>query len=155
MENNYPYIGEKIQVTQDMCDLNGHMNVVFYVHIFEHGSLDFYHNMGFSSEYFSEGFSNFTLEMNVNYLKEMKKHEMALPRYRVFDVKPKLIHCGAAIFNEWGELCATQENVLVHVDMSTRKSCEMNEKMINRIRKLVDESNEAGQPAFDLRLSIR
>ena len=33
MENSYPYIGEKIQVTQDMCDLNGHMNVVFYVHI--------------------------------------------------------------------------------------------------------------------------
>ena len=43
----------------------------------------------------------------------------------------------------------------MHVDMGTRKSCEMNEKMINRIRKLVDDSNEVGQPAFDLRLSIR
>ena len=63
MEDRYPYIGETIQVTQDMCDLNGHMNVVFYVHIFEHGSLNFYHDLGFSSEYFSEGFSNFTLEM--------------------------------------------------------------------------------------------
>ena len=71
MEDRYPYIGETIQVTQDMCDLNGHMNVVFYVHIFEHGSLNFYHDLGFSSEYFSEGFSNFTLEMNVKYIKEL------------------------------------------------------------------------------------
>ena len=155
MEDRYPYIGEKIQVTQDMCDLNGHMNVVFYVHIFEHGSLNFYHDLGFSSEYFSEGFSNFTLEMNVKYIKEMKEGEIALPRYRVFDVKPKLIHCGGVIFNESGDVCATQENVLVHVDMGTRKSCEMNEKMVNRIQQLVDESNNAGPPAFDLRLSIR
>ena len=155
MEDRYPFIGETIQVTQEMCDLNGHMNVVFYVHIFENGSLNFYHDMGFSSEYFSKGFSNFTLEMNVKYIKEMKEGEIALPRFRVFDVKPKLIHCGGAILNELGDVCATQENVLVHVDMGTRKSREMNEKMVSRIRQLVDESNNAGQPAFDLRLSIR
>ena len=155
MEDRYPFIGETIQVTQEMCDLNGHMNVVFYVHIFENGSLNFYHDMGFSSEYFSDGFSNFTLEMNVKYIKEMKEGEIALPRFRVFDVKPKLIHCGGAILNELGDVCATQENVLVHVDMGTRKSREMNEKMVSRIRQLVDESNNAGQPAFDLRLSIR
>ena len=38
---------------------------------------------------------------------------------------------------------------------SDAESCEMNEKMVDRIQQLLDESNNAGQPAFDLRLSIR
>ena len=154
MKEKFPYIGNDVTITEEMCDLNGHMNVLYYAQIFEE-EFPFYSSLGFTSDYFKEGYSFFTLEMNIRYLKEMKKGEIASPCFRYFAVKPKLIHYGGVILNESNEVSAITENVLVHVDMSTRKSCEMNEKMTNRIRKLVDESNEAGQPAFDLRLSIR
>ena len=30
MKNKFPYKGDTVTVTKDMCDMNGHMNVSFY-----------------------------------------------------------------------------------------------------------------------------
>ena len=35
MKNKFPYPGITKKVTEEMCDLNGHMNVTFYTKIFE------------------------------------------------------------------------------------------------------------------------
>ena len=121
MKDQFPYLGNKVLITQEMCDLNEHMNVLYYAKIFE-DEFPFYTSLGFSSNYFEKGFSFFTLEMNIRYLKEMKKGETALPGFRYFAVKPKLIHYGGVIFNQAGDACAISENVLVHVDMNTRRS---------------------------------
>ena len=91
MKDQFPYLGNKVLITQEMCDLNKHMNVLYYAKIFE-DEFPFYTSLGFSSNYFEKGFSFFTLEMNIRYLKEMKKGETALPGFRYFAVKPKLIH---------------------------------------------------------------
>ena len=39
MENKYPYKGNIVTVSKDMCDMNGHMNVAFYSKIFDEGSV--------------------------------------------------------------------------------------------------------------------
>ena len=104
--------------------------------------------------YFEKGFSFFTLEMNIRYLKEMRKGEIALPGFRYFAVKPKLIHYGGVIFNKAGEACAISENVLIHVDMNTRKSCEMNEETIAHLNEMLADHALTGDLDFDLRLKI-
>ena len=38
MENKFPYKGDVVTVSKDMCDMNGHMNVAFYSKIFDEGS---------------------------------------------------------------------------------------------------------------------
>ena len=91
MKDKFPYQGNEVLITQEMCDLNEHMNVLYYAQIFEE-EFPFYSSLGFSSNYFEQGFSFFTLEMNIRYLKEMRKGEVALPGFRYFAVKPKLIH---------------------------------------------------------------
>ena len=126
MKDKFPYFGNEVLITQEMCDLNGHMNVIYYAKIFE-DEFPFYSSLGFSSDYFKKGFSFFTLEMNIRYLKEMKKGEKASPCFRYFAVKPKLIHYGGVILNEAGDISAITENVLIHVDMNTRRSCEMSD----------------------------
>ena len=40
MKNKFPYPGITKKVTEEMCDLNGHMNVTFYTKIFEEGSYE-------------------------------------------------------------------------------------------------------------------
>ena len=71
MKINLPYKVDPIHVTKDMCDLNGHMNVCFYHQIFEDNSHFFYTNeLKFTDDHFASGFSTFTLEDNVRYLKE-------------------------------------------------------------------------------------
>ena len=37
MIEKFPSKGTSVLVTKDMCDLNNHMNVVYYQHIFEDG----------------------------------------------------------------------------------------------------------------------
>ena len=35
MKEKFPYIGNDVTITEEMCDLNGHMNVIYYAQIFE------------------------------------------------------------------------------------------------------------------------
>ena len=153
MKEKFPYIGNDVTITEEMCDLNGHMNVLYYAQIFEE-EFPFYSSLGFTSDYFKEGYSFFTLEMNIRYLKEMKKGEIASPCFRYFAVKPKLIHYGGVILNESNEVSAITENVLVHVDMSTRKSCEMKQETLNHLNEMLEEHAATGEIGFDLRLKI-
>ncbi len=153
MKDQFPYLGNKVLITQEMCDLNEHMNVLYYAKIFE-DEFPFYTSLGFSSNYFEKGFSFFTLEMNIRYLKEMKKGETALPGFRYFAVKPKLIHYGGVIFNQAGDACAISENVLVHVDMNTRRSCEMNDETIHHLNEMLNDHTLTGAVDFELRLKI-
>ena len=48
MENKFPYKGNLVTVSKDMCDMNGHMNVAFYSKIFDEGSGSLYQDLGFS-----------------------------------------------------------------------------------------------------------
>ncbi|MDC0577534.1 thioesterase [Gammaproteobacteria bacterium] len=153
MKDKFPYLGNEVLITEEMCDLNEHMNVLYYAQIFE-DEFPFYASLGFSSNYFEKGFSFFTLEMNIRYLKEMRKGEKAFPGFRYFAVKPKLIHYGGVIFNKAGDACAISENVLIHVDMNTRKSCEMNEETIAHLNGMLADHALTGDLDFDLRLKI-
>ena len=81
MKDKFPIEGPSAVVTKDMCDLNNHMNVVYYQHIFEDGCYGFFSDMGFTAEYFEEGFSSFTLETDIRYLKELLEGEKAYPYF--------------------------------------------------------------------------
>jgi len=153
MKEKFPYLGNQVTITEDMCDLNGHMNVIYYAKIFE-DEFPFYQSLGFYSDHFEKGFSFFTLEMNVRYLKEMKQGEIAYPCFRYFKIKPKLIHYGGVLLNETGEVSSFTENVLVHVDMSTRRSCEMPAETIDHLNTMLEEHNSTGEVELDLRLKI-
>ena len=37
MKNKFPYKGNIVTVTKDMCDMNGHMNVSYYSKVFDEG----------------------------------------------------------------------------------------------------------------------
>ena len=68
-----PYKSEIKIVSKDMCDHNGHMNVNYYYQLFDNVyTVMYYENLGFDDEYLASGFSTFTLEDSIRYLKEFK-----------------------------------------------------------------------------------
>jgi len=111
--------------------------------------------MGFGQDYFKKGFSCFTLEMNIQYLEELIEGQTAFPYYRIIDLNPKLIHYGGILLTEEGKLSATNEQMLVHIDMSKRKSSKMPEEMYNNLKLMCEEHNKSGGVDFDLRLKIK
>ena len=155
MKEKFPYTGNPVKVTAEMCDMNGHMNVADYARIFDDGSFELYNDMGFGQEYFKKGYSCFTLEMNIQYLSELIEGQTAFPYYRLIEVSPKLIHYGGILLTEEGKLSATNEQMLVHINMSKRRSSEMPEGMYSKVKMMCEEHNKSGDVDFELRLKIR
>ena len=111
--------------------------------------------MGFTDKYFKEGFSSFTLEMNIQYLKELVQGDIAFPYYKIINTSPKLIHYGGVLLKEDGTISATNEQMLVHVNMAERKSSVMPTGMQENLKNMCKEHNQAGDIGFNLRLQIR
>ena len=155
MKDKFPIVGPSAVVTKDMCDLNNHMNVVYYQHIFEDGCLGFFSEMGFTAEYFEEGYSSFTLETDIRYLKELLEGEKAYPYFRIVNLNQKLIHYAGIILDESGEVSAFTENILAHVDMNVRKTSIMPEKFYAPLESMLEEHNQTGDIDFELRLKIK
>ena len=68
-----PYNPDSVIVTEEMCDHNGHMNVNYYYQLFDSTYTSFYiDELGFDEAYMENGFSTFTLEDSIRYLKEFR-----------------------------------------------------------------------------------
>jgi len=151
IKNTFPYISASAVITQDMCDQNGHMNVLYYSQIFGQAIEEFYSDeLGFSKAYFDSGFSSFTLEDNIKYIKECFLGESVFIRYRLHKVNRKLIHLVAVMVNEQDQLCAIYETVLGHINMKLRKTTEMKEPFFNNLSGRVKDHTQ-----FDIDIPLR
>ncbi len=155
MVPKFPSQGAPVVVTKEMCDLNNHMNVVYYQHIFEDGCHDFYRTMGFTKEHFKEGYSSFTLETNIRYLKEIREGETATPYFRILKNNLKLIHYAGIITNQAGDVSSFSEHVLAHIDMRVRKTCPMPNQLLGKLKKMLEHHRTTGPIDFELRLNVR
>ena len=155
LTNSFPYNAEPMEITEEMCDQNGHMNVLYYNQMLGFAFGNFYTiDMGFSDEYFDSGFSSFTLEDNYRYTKECLLGEKILPRYRLHNVNKKLIHIAGVLINESGDVCALYETVLGHIDMNSRKTSEMEGDFLNNLLSIM-EDNTKHPVGMELRLKIK
>lgn len=155
IKSAFPHTSQPIRITQDMCDQNGHMNVLYYSKIFGESIDDFYiAELGFSKEYFDSGFSSFTLEDNIKYINECLLDEVVVSRYRLHRVNKKLIHLTGVMLNEKDQLCAIYETVLGHVDMDTRKTAEMAGAFFDNLRRIMLQHTQV-DIGIPLRLQIK
>ena len=111
-----PYKSEPIIVTEEMCDLNGHMNVNYYYKLFDSTYTSFYINeLEFDDAYFASGFSTFTLEDNIRYLREFRLDDKVFPSFMLYKTNKKLLHFLGILENEKNETAAIFETILGHL----------------------------------------
>ena len=155
MNDIFPTKGASVLVSDVMCDINGHMNVRHYQTIPLDYDNNFYNSLGFSKDYFGKGFSSFTVEQNIRYLKECLKGEKLTPRFRMLNVNKKLYHYVCAICKESGEVAALVENVEIHINMATRKSVDMSDEIFETLIRMKREHNNSGDYPFEMKLKIK
>ena len=150
-----PYSVNVIKVTQEMCDHNGHMNVKYYYQFFDDVYTKMYiENLGFDDDYLASGFSTFTLEDSIRYLREFKLNDKIYPSFYLYKVNKKLLHFVGILLNEQLELSAIFETVLAHVNLDTRKVTEFSESKINSMLEYKKNNQLAEDLPFDIRLHI-
>ena len=151
-----PYNPDSILVTEDMCDHNGHMNVNYYYKVFDSTYTSFYINeLGFDESYMKKGFSTFTLEDNIRYLKEFKEGEMIYPSFQLYKANKKLMHFVGILQNREDDLAAIFETVLGHIDLSLRKVVEFPKDKIDHLTKVCNDQGKISKLPFDVKLYIK
>ena len=156
MKINLPYKVNAIIVKKDMCDLNGHMNVCFYHQIFEDNSNIFYTNeLKFTNDYFESGFSTFTLEDNVRYLKEFLLDDIINIEYALLSVNNKLLHMIGCLKDKDGIPSAFWETILGHIDMNIRKTSDFKSDHFDYLKTLSESHKSKMHIDLDIRLKIK
>ena len=151
-----PYTSETIIVSQDMCDHNGHMNVNYYYQLFDSVYSEMYcEKLGFDDNYLASGFSTFTLEDSIRYLKEFKLDDEVFPSFYLANVNKKLLHFVGILQNKDNELSAIFETVLAHMDLNARKVTEFNSKKLKDLLDYKRINTLSEDLPFDLRLKIK
>jgi len=111
-------------VLENWIDYNGHMNVAYYVMAFDHGVDQFMQQIGITPQYLErEKSSTFTLEMHINYLRELRLGDPIRLTCQLLNVDSKRVHYFLRMFHSGEDyLAATSEQMMIHVDLESRRS---------------------------------
>jgi acyl-CoA thioesterase FadM len=151
-----PYLANQITVTTDMCDHNDHMNVNYYYKMFDEVySKLYFEELDFSPEYVASGFSTFTLEDNIRYLKEFRLGDNIYPSFLLNNANEKMLHFVGILLNENNELAAIFETVLGHINLNERKMVPFSDDRLKNILEYKERTRLDQDLPFELKLKIR
>lgn len=111
------------QVLPEWIDVNGHMNVAYYVLAFDLGVDALWTRFGITEEHIrSNASSTFAVESHVTYRRELKEAEPYLVTAQILAYDEKRIHQFQRMYHAAeGFVAATAEWMNLHVDLSTRR----------------------------------
>ncbi|MEX2453381.1 MAG: thioesterase family protein [Rhodospirillaceae bacterium] len=115
------------RVRAEWCDYNNHLNLAYYVLIFDHATDVFHSSLGLGEAYRREtGHSTFAVEAHVNYIAELRDGDEAACTTQLLDCDAKRLHYFHRMYHAGkGHLVATTEIMVVHVDLGARRVAPM------------------------------
>ena len=116
-------VSQRLTIRPEWIDYNGHLNVAFYVKLFDEALDVMFESQGLAQSYVQERKLGFFMgELHVRYLRELHLGDPVQVRMHVLDIDPKRMHYWLEMVHaEEGWLSATEEAIALHVDMTTRK----------------------------------
>jgi acyl-CoA thioester hydrolase len=136
-------------ISDDYLDEMGHMNVMWYTHLFSLGSWGLFQMVGLNRAYFeSARAGSFALEQHFRYLKEVRVAQHVTIRSRVLGRTAKRWHTlHFMTIDELDTLAATCEVVQAHIDMTIRRTAPMPPPITAAIDRFIAEHSRLGWEA--------
>lgn len=136
-------------VTPDWVDYNGHMNVAYYVLIFDHATDAFLAKIGINETLRRDtGSSVFVAEAHVTYDNEVMAGERVYVTTQLLDCDEKRLHLFHTMHNGKDDsLCATNELMILQVNLNTRKVGPFPSHVQDRIRDVYKAHETIAAPA--------
>jgi len=134
-----PVTNHKV-IPEKYIDIMGHMNVMWYIHIFDIGTRNFFDSFGFGQEYINRtGNGSFALESHIRYLGEVKQGEAVTVRSRLLDRSAKTLHFMHFMTRDHdGKMAATIELLGAHADLGQRKVAPFPPEILARLDRLLN-----------------
>lgn len=123
-------------VLPQWVDYNGHMSESCYLLVFGDNSDAFFRYIGIDESYRDvRGLSLYTVETHIHNLREAAEGEPLRLTLQILDTDAKRIHLFHAMYHgRSGELLATGEQMLLHVDMREGRACPMPADIAGRVQ---------------------
>lgn len=135
----YPLRLHKVQVSGGWVDYNGHMTEFRYLQVMGDATDAFLIHIGLDADYRAGGHSAYTVETHIRHLSEVKAGERLVVETRLLGFDEKRIRLHHAIMRENGEIVATGEHMMLHVDTSANRTVAMPDKLIKTLEKILEQ----------------
>jgi acyl-CoA thioester hydrolase len=121
-----PFRASQRSVDPTWIDYNGHLNMAYYNVLFDSALDEAGLLVGLGPDYVASGFTWFTLEAHVRYLRELRAGERVHVDIRLVDMDSKRLHWWEEMWSDDGAfLAATSESLTLHVDLTAKKAAPL------------------------------
>lgn len=141
----------RTRIKAEWLDYNNHMNVAYYVLIFDKAGENLVSDIGLSEEVTQEtGISWMVLENHITYNNEVVLDQPVEIRFQLLDHDNKRLHLYFEMYaqNDDGSeyLASTLEQMAMCVDLNVRKSCHFPQSVAAKIQQIADEQSNLPKP---------
>lgn len=132
----------------EWCDYNEHLNVAYYILIFDHATDAFYDSVGLDEAYRkATGCSTFAVEAHTNYLAELRAGDEVFCTTQLLGCDAKRMHYFHRMYHaERRYLAATTELMGVHVDLRVRRVAPMGGELRTAFERLLEDHRRYPRP---------
>lgn len=146
MTNPAPLYSDYMEVEPQWIDFNGHLNMAYYNVLFDRGADQAFSAFGINQEYLKRGFSTFSAEFHVCYLREVHLGAKVRVSFQLLDHDDKRFHFFQELIHEDGWVSATGEGLGLHIDMSGPRVAPFPEDVHAKVRGLFDAHKTLPRP---------
>lgn len=134
-----PFISAPMQVEHEWTDYNGHLNMAYYHLLFDRAVDAALVPLGLGPEIAAEtGASVFTAQAQVHYLRELHAGDRVIVETRLIEHDSKRLHYVQTMRRVGeDEPAAISENLVLHVDLGTRRVASFAPEVLARIAEMV------------------
>jgi acyl-CoA thioester hydrolase len=134
-----PFDGHRDAVRSQWIDANGHMNMGYYVVVFDYATDAWLDYIGLDARHkASHQVTTFTLESHVTYRRELREGDELRFTTQLLDFDEKRIHYFHQMYHaREGYLAATNELMSLHVAQQTRRSAPMAPEILERLGQIL------------------
>jgi acyl-CoA thioester hydrolase len=142
-------ITHRAAIPESYLDGMGHMNVMWYTHLFGLATRELFEQLGMGRSYFETNRAGaFALKQMFCYLAEVRAGEEVTIHSRLLGRSEKRLHVMHFMVKDQGDrLAATAEFLASHIDMATRRSSPFPAAVAGPIDRLVAAHGALGWEA--------
>ncbi|MBT4890713.1 MAG: carnitine 3-dehydrogenase [Rhodospirillales bacterium] len=134
-------------VQPNWIDYNGHMTEASYLEAFGWGSDALFRYVGIDEDYRANGNSFYTVESHINYFQEVGTGEPLRFTTQILGLDEKRMHIFHSMYHgQSGDLLATTEQMLLHVDMNAQRACPILPDVYKALQAVMASHEDMARP---------
>jgi acyl-CoA thioester hydrolase len=144
-----PFSNDSQSVQADWIDLNGHMNVAYYLRAFDRAFDEVYEAVGLTAEHFErDRGTTFAAEHHIVYQRELLLGDPLRIATQLLAFDTKRMHWIQCMYHrDRGYLAATCEWMVLYVNIDERRVGRMPESMRRRFEALLEAHGRLPRPS--------